>query len=121
VKEKLAAYTAALNRFDLAAAEQMFAEDATYVSSGLGGEIRTRAAIMAAFRTYFNQHADQRNYDEDVRQIDEHTLRSKWRLETSFGHRSGIQKVTFDKQGLITRIEVIDDGTFTLPFQQSTS
>ncbi len=111
MKERLAAYTAALNRYDLDAVEQVFAEDAVYVSPGLGGEFNGRAAIVAAFRDYFRQHTDQVNTDEDVRQVGEHTLQSRWRLQSSSSNRSGRQRIMFNTDGLISRIDVNDDET----------
>jgi len=108
MKEKLAAYTEALNRFDLDSVERMFAGDAVYVSPGLGGEIKTRAAIMAAFRDYFRQHTDQTNEDEAIEQLDELTLQSRWRLKSSASNRSGKQRITFNDEGLIMRIVVKD-------------
>ena len=108
MKEKLAAYTAALNRYDLDAVEQMFAADAAYVSPGVGGEIKGRVGIMEVFHAYFRQHTDQVNTDEDVRQMDEHTLQSRWHLRSSSSSRSGRQLVIFNAEGLIARIEVKD-------------
>ena len=107
---KVAAYTAALNRYDLDAVEQMFAADAIYVSPGLGGEVKGRAAIIAAFRVYFRQHTDQVNTDENVQQIDGHRLQSRWHLKSAKSSRSGRQRMTFTEMGLITRIEVEDDA-----------
>ena len=109
MKARLAQYTTALNRNDLGAVADMFAEDAVYISPGVGGEINGRAAIMAAFGDYFRQHTDQVNTDEDVQQVDEHTLQSGWRLKSSNSSRSGIQRMVFTAAGLITRIEVEDD------------
>jgi len=109
VKEKLAAYTAALNRYDLDAVERMFTADAVYVSPGVGGELKGRPTIMAAFRAYFRQHTDQMNKDEDVRLMDEHTLQSRWHLKSAKSNRSGRQRITFTAAGLIARIEVEDD------------
>ena len=109
MKARLAQYTTALNRNDLGAVADMFAEDAVYISPGVGGEVNGRAAIMAAFRDYFRQHTDQVNTDEDAHQVDEHTLQSRWRLKSSNSSRSGIQRMVFTAAGLITRIEVEDD------------
>jgi ketosteroid isomerase-like protein len=109
MNEKLAAYTAALNRYDLDAVEKMFAEDAVYVSGGVGGEIRTRSSIIQAFHAYFHQHTDQVNLDEDVVQLDECTSISRWQLKSSKSTRSGMQRISFNNQGLIVRIEVEDD------------
>ena len=109
LKSLLTDYTAALNLYDLDAVAQMFAEDAVYVSPGIGGNISGRAAIMAAFRAYFRQHTDQVNTDEDVQQMDENTLQARWRLRSSGSNRAGSQRITFDAENLITCIEVIDD------------
>ena len=106
---RLAKYTAALNRYDLDAVEQMFAEGAVYVSPGLNGAISGRAAIMKAFQAYFTQLTDQVNVDEDVRQLDQHTLEASWRLQSSKSTRSGRQRITFNAEGRIARIEVVDD------------
>ena len=105
----LADYTAALNRYDFNAVESMFAESAVYVSPGLNGEIKGRAAIMAAFRSYFAEHADQVNIDEDVRALDANTLQARWRLESSKSKRSGMQIINFNAEGEIQRIAVLDD------------
>jgi ketosteroid isomerase-like protein len=112
MKEKLAAYTAALNRYDFDAVEAMFAEDAVYISPGIGGEIKTRAAIMAAFRSYFRQHTDQVNIDEDIVLADAQTIRSRWRLKASTSNRSGSQRIYFNTERLIVRIEVEDEGSY---------
>jgi ketosteroid isomerase-like protein len=109
VKQRLAAYTAALNRYDLDAVERMFAPDAIYVSPGVGGEIRGRAAIMDAFQIYFRQHTDQVNEDQDMQQVNEHALQASWHVKSSTSNRSGSQRITFNKVGLIARIEVDDD------------
>ena len=109
MKQRLAAYTAALNRYDLDAVGDMFAENAVYVSSGFNGEIKGRAAIIAAFRSYFAEHTDQVNIDEDMRVLDANRLQARWRLESSNSKRSGAQIISFDVQGKIQRIEVHDD------------
>ena len=102
-------YTAALNRYDLETVESMFAENAVYVSPGLDGEIKGRAAIMEAFRRYFAEHPDQVNVDEDTCVLDANTLQARWRLGSSKSKRSGTQRITFDSHGLISKIEVMDD------------
>ena len=102
-------YTAALNRHDLETVENMFSESAVYLSPGLNGEIKGRAAIMAAFRRYFAEHPDQVNVDEDVRVLDENTLQTRWRLASSKSKRSGKQIINFNAEGEIQRIEVRDD------------
>ena len=109
LKALLADYTTALNRYDLGVVADMFAEDAVYVSPGVGGEINGRVAIMSAFKDYFRQHTDQVNRDEDVQQVDENTLQARWHLQSSSSTRSGTQRISFNAAGLIARIEVQDD------------
>ena len=109
MKKRLADYTAALNRYDLSAVEEMFAEDAVYISPGLHGALHGRAAIRAAFHSYFAEHADQVNFDEGARALDAHTLQARWRLESSKSKRSGKQIIDFNAEGEIQRIEVLDD------------
>ena len=87
----------------------MFAENAVYVSSGLNGEIKGRAAIIAAFRSYFAEYVDQVNVDEDMRVLDANRLQAHWRLESSKSKRSGTQIINFNADGEIQRIEVLDD------------
>ena len=109
MKQRLAAYTAVLNRYDLDAVGDMFAENVVYVSLGLNDEIKGRAAIMEVFRSYFAQHTDQVNVDEDMRVLDANRLQARWRLKSSKSKRSGTQIISFDVQGKIIRIEVRDD------------
>ena len=109
MKQRLAAYTAALNRYDLDAVESMFAENAVYMSPSLNGEIKGRAAIMEVFRSYFAQHTDQVNVDEDVRVLDANRLQARWRLESSKSKRRGTQIISFDADCKIQHIEVQDD------------
>ena len=105
----LVEYTAALNRYDLETVENMFSENAVYVSPGLDGAIHGRAAIMEAFRRYFAEHPDQVNVDEDACVLDANTLQARWRLESSKSKRSGTQIINFNADGEIQRIEVLDD------------
>ncbi|MBG1232278.1 nuclear transport factor 2 family protein [Aestuariivirga litoralis] len=108
LKQRLANYTAALNRFDMDTVERMFAEDAVYASPGLASVIQGRAAIMAAFRAYFAKHPDQVNGDEDVRE-EGRSVTARWTLRSSSSQRSGMQVIRFNEAGEIDRIDVTDD------------
>ena len=114
MKQRLAAYTAALNRYDLRAVKNMFAENAAYVSPGLNGEIEGRAAIMAAFKTYFAEHVEQVNVDKNVSQISPIKVQSNWSLTATNKRtrkpvaRKGLQVITFNAAGLIAFIQVLD-------------
>jgi ketosteroid isomerase-like protein len=112
--EKVAAYTAALNRYDLEAVGQMFAENAIYISSGLDGAYQGRSAIIAAFRSYFADHTDQINQDKHLKRIGPKDVQSDWVLVTTDKRsgkqvsRHGIQVFTFNDEGLIQVVQVMD-------------
>lgn len=107
-------YHQALNAYDEATVKAMFAEDAIYVSPGVNGRIEGRAAIIAAFTTYFTEHPDQHAIDDEVAQVAPAAVRSVWRLAAtaqSTGQRvtrRGTETVTFGADGLIRHVEVSD-------------
>jgi uncharacterized protein (TIGR02246 family) len=110
----LTRYHAALNDYDEAVVEAMFAEDAIYVSPGVKGRIAGRDAIIAAFTAYFAEHPDQAAIDEAVTQVAPDTAHSVWRLDAtarSTGQRvtrRGTETISFDRHGLIRHVEVAD-------------
>ena len=114
MKEILAAYTAALNRYDFTAVENLFAENAIYMSSGFRGELHGRVAIMAAFRAYFAGHTNQVNEDKHVRVIGAKLIQSDWSLTATnsvtgeYVRRKGTQVVTFNNEGRIALIQVLE-------------
>lgn len=107
-------YHAALNAYDEATVRAMFAPGAVYISKGVNGRIEGRDAILAAFTTYFHEHPDQFAEDEGVEILSPDTVRFAWRLKAtsrSTGRpvtRRGVETVTFDADGLISHVEVID-------------
>ena len=112
--EQLEAYTAALNRYDFKSIENMFAENAIYISPGLHGALHGREAIMTAFRAYFAEHLDQVNEDKHIRVIGSKDVQSDWSLTaTNAGtgkivNRKGTQVMTFNDQGRIALIQVLE-------------
>lgn len=106
-------YHDAINAFDFATIEAMFAEDAEYHSSGIGG-LYGRSAIMAAMRAYFNEFSDQVSSDDHIESVADNIIRSKWRLTAttkSSGRqvkRQGIETIHFTPKGLISLVEVED-------------
>jgi hypothetical protein len=106
-------YHDAINAFDFASIETMFAEDAEYHSSGIGG-LYGRSAIMAAMRAYFNEFSDQVASDDSLEDIGNNAIRSRWRLTAttkSSGRvvkRQGIETIHFTPRGLIRLVEVED-------------
>ena len=112
--QRLIAYHAALNAFDLEAAQAMFAVDAEYVSPGLNGVIVGRIAIMKAMRDYFAEYTDLVAIDDDVVELRPHVVQSMWRLKATSSKtgshvtRKGREIVKFNEAGLIIRVEVFD-------------
>jgi ketosteroid isomerase-like protein len=106
-------YHDALNRFDFDAVEKMFAENAEYHSSGIGG-VYGRSAILQAMRAYFNEFSDQVSADDSVEVVGDSAVRSHWKLEAttkSSGRkvkRQGTETVHFNDKGLIAMLEVED-------------
>jgi hypothetical protein len=106
-------YYAALNHFDYAALEKIFAEDAEYYSSGIGG-LYGRPAIIEAMKAYFHEFSDQVSTNDSIELLDENSVRTHWRLHAttqSSGRkvkRQGIETIHFNAKGLITTVEVQD-------------
>ena len=106
-------YHTAMNNFDFAAIEKMFAESAEYHSSGIGG-LYGRHAIMEAMHAYFSEFSDQVSTDDSVELSSPNSVRSHWRLHAttkSSGRkvkRQGIENIYFNDKGLITTVEVQD-------------
>ena len=109
---RLRLYFNALNAFDIKTVEDMFAEDAGYVSSGLSNEKSGRANIMMSFQTYFEEFADQVSVDDNIKLIAPNTFSSDWRSKATSRktanllEREGTQVTTFNDVGLIAHIEV---------------
>ena len=110
-------YHAALNKFDFAAIEKMFTEDAEYHSTGIGagvGGLYGRPAVMEAMRAYFHEFGDQVSTNDSVELISSTSVRTHWRLHAttkSSGrkvHRQGVETIHFNPKGLITTVEVQD-------------
>ena len=110
-------YHTALNNFEFATIEKMFAEDAEYHSAGIGagvGGLYGRSAIMEAMRAYFREFGDQVSTNDSVELISPASVRTHWRLHAttkSSGrkvHRQGVETIYFNPKGLITTVEVQD-------------
>jgi hypothetical protein len=106
-------YYAALNNFDYAALEKIFAEDAEYHSSGIGG-LYGRPAIIEAMKAYFHEFSDQVSTNDSIEVIGPNSVQTHWRLQAttkSSGRkvkRQGIETVHFNSRGLIATVEVKD-------------
>jgi ketosteroid isomerase-like protein len=112
--EHLVVYHNAINALDFAVIEAFFAEDAVYVSGGVGGQIDGRDAIMAVFRKYFDAYPDQVAEDTLVEKVGPLAARSVWQLgatDSQTGEkmiRKGEETVTFNEAGRIIRVDVTD-------------
>jgi SnoaL-like domain len=106
-------YYTALKNFDYATLEKIFAEDAEYHSSGIGG-LYGRPAIIEAMRAYFHEFSDQVSTNDSIELLGETSVRAHWRLQAttkSSGRkvkRQGIETIHFNSKGLITLVEVQD-------------
>jgi ketosteroid isomerase-like protein len=106
-------YYAALNNFDFAAIEKMFAEDAEYHSSGIGG-LYGRHAIMEAMKAYHQEFSDQVSTNDSVELLAPDAIRTHWHLHAttkSSGrkvHRQGVETIHFNPKGQIMTVEVQD-------------
>ena len=108
-------YYTALNNFDYAALEKIFAEDAEYHSSGIGGGgLYGRPAIIEAMKAYYHEFSDQVSTNDSIELLDENSVRTHWRLHAttkSSGRkvqRQGIETIHFNPKGLIATVEVQD-------------
>ena len=108
----LARFHEVTNAQDFAAIEAMFAPDVVYISQGVGGRIEGREAVMAAFRTYFEEYPDQEAEDKKLEALSPDRARSEWSLtgtSTKTGvwrERHGAETITIDGNGLIIRVDV---------------
>ncbi len=110
--DRVIAYHAAMNRFDLETAAAMFTSDAEYHSPSVGA-LYGRHALLAAFRAYFDEYPDQRAVDDRLSYAGPNAVRSDWHLiatSRSTGRkieRTGSAIMFFNHGGLIRRIEVM--------------
>jgi hypothetical protein len=106
-------YFTALKNFDYATLEKIFAEDAEYHSSGIGG-LYGRPAIIEAMRAYFHEFSDQVSTNDSIELLSETSVRTHWRLHAtakSSGRkvtRQGVETIHFNPKGLIATVEVKD-------------
>ena len=106
-------YHTALNNFDFTTIEKMFAEDAEYHSSGIGG-LYGRHAILEAMKAYYHEFSDQVSADDSVDLSGPNSVRCHWRLHATTNssgrivQRQGIENIYFNDKGLISTVEVQD-------------
>lgn len=111
--EALIAYHAALNAHDIELVETLMAPNAIYASLALG-MIEGRSAIIDALRDYFSVHPDHVAWDDSLTALGPREARAVWQLTASNSftkekyHRRGEETVTFDNEGTILRVDVVD-------------
>ncbi len=107
-------YHAALDAHDVDRVETLMAENATYESAAIG-VVRGRDAITSAMRKYFAAHADHHAWDDHVEMIDAKSARAVWQLTATHNdsgekyHRRGQEELTFDDEGKVLRVVVVDE------------
>ncbi len=110
----LHAYHNALNAFDMRKVESMFAEDIIYISPSMKSDGKGRAALMLMFRKYFAEFSDQVSRDSKIEILSPNVVKSTWLLDATSGitglinQRRGEETISFDDNGLITKVEVKD-------------
>jgi ketosteroid isomerase-like protein len=110
-------FHAAINALDFAEIENWFAEDATYVSNGVGS-LAGRSAIMAAFHRYFDDYPDQTAENSLVETLTPLSGRAVWSVRATHSKtgkpliREGEETITFNEDGKVTRVDVTDYQEF---------
>ncbi|CCM74718.1 nuclear transport factor 2 family protein [Rhizobium mesoamericanum] len=115
--EEIKRFHAAINALDFDLIESYFAEDATYVSNGVGS-LSGRADIMVAFRKYFDDYPDQTAVDTLVEKAGPKAGRAVWSVRATHSKtgnplvREGEETITFNEDGRVTHVEVTDYRAF---------
>ncbi len=115
--EEVKRFHGAINALDFDAIENYFAEDATYVSKGVGS-LSGRADIMVAFRKYFDDYPDQAAIDTLVEKVSPNAGRAVWSVRATHSKtgkplvREGEETIAFNEDGRIIRVEVTDYQAF---------
>jgi ketosteroid isomerase-like protein len=114
---EIKAFHGAINALDFETIENYFAEEATYVSNGVGS-LSGREEIMAAFRRYFDDYPDQTALDTLVEKLSPNSGRAVWSVRATHSRtgkpliREGEETITFDEEGRVTHVEVKDHQAF---------
>ncbi|EJZ20538.1 nuclear transport factor 2 family protein [Rhizobium sp. Pop5] len=115
--EEIERFHAAINALDFPTIEGYFAENAAYVSNGVGS-LAGRPEIMAAFRRYFEDYPDQTAENSLVETLTPLSGRAIWSLRATHSQtgkplvREGEETITFNEEGRIIRVDVTDYKEF---------
>lgn len=115
--ERIELFHDAINRINYEEIENFFAENATYVSNGVGS-LAGRDAIMEAFRGYFDKYPDQTASNSLVETLTPLSGRAVWSVRATNSKtgqpliREGEETITFDQEGRVVRVDVTDYQDF---------
>ncbi|WP_267549830.1 nuclear transport factor 2 family protein [Rhizobium rhizogenes] len=115
--ERIELFHDAINRINYEEIENFFAENATYVSNGVG-DLAGRKAIMEAFRSYFDTYPDQTASNSLVETLTPLSGRAVWSVRATNSKtgkpliREGEETITFDEDGRVVRVDVTDYQDF---------
>ncbi|TIX89892.1 nuclear transport factor 2 family protein [Rhizobium sp. P44RR-XXIV] len=115
--ERIELFHDAINRINYEEIENFFAENATYVSNGVG-DLAGREAIMEAFRGYFDTYPDQTASKSLVETLTPLSGRAVWSVRATNSKtgkpliREGEETITFDEDGRVVRVDVTDYQDF---------
>lgn len=115
--ERIELFHDAINRINYEEIENFFAENATYVSNGVG-DLAGRDAIMEAFRGYFDKYPDQTASNSLVETLTPLSGRAVWSVRATHSKtgqpliREGEETITFNEDGRVVRVDVTDYQEF---------
>lgn len=103
--EKTRAYVDASNHHDIARIATMLAEDAVYLSTGVGRH-NGAAAILDMNKTFFGANPDVHWQTSNYRLIETGGVAFDFVISYAGTSGPGIERVFFDEHGQICRVEV---------------
>ena len=115
--ERVRLYFAAIEAIDFEAIEAFYADNATYVSNGVGS-LSGRQEIMAAIHRYFRDYPDQTSDTKSIERLTPLSARAVWSVRATHADtgkpliREGEETITFDEDGRVTSVEVTDYRPF---------
>ena len=115
--ERITVFHEAVNGMDIEEMRPFFAEDAVWVSDGVGSLVG-RDAILAGIRQYFADYPDQTAVNHTVETLTPLSGRAVWSVRATHvvtGKplvREGEETITFNEAGEVVRVDVTDYQAF---------
>ena len=103
--KRAAAYVEASNDHDVDRISTLLSKDAVYHSTGVGSH-RGKDAILAMNRKFFAEYPDVHWSPENYRSIAGNGVEFDFKISLKGKLSSGVERVFFDTEGLILRVEV---------------